>query len=60
MIVRVPFSVAVLMGEKVTSIVHVPPAGLTVVQLFWIEKSPVTVAFETVSGALPMSKMVTD
>jgi hypothetical protein len=58
-IVRVPFCVAAFVGEKVISTVHVPPAGLIVVQLFWIEKSPVTVAFETVSAMLPMSKMVT-
>jgi hypothetical protein len=53
--VRKPFAV----GVKVTFIVQVPPAGATVEQLFWTAKSPVAVAFETLSAALPKLTIVT-
>lgn len=58
-IVKVPVRVPVTVGVKVTGIVQVPPAGETVPQLFWMEKSPVTVIFDTVRAALPISDTVT-
>ena len=57
-IVRVPLRVPVVVGVKVTWIVQTPPAGDTVPQLFWMEKSAVAVAFDTVRAALPKSSTV--
>ena len=57
--VRVPLRVPVAIGVNVIWIAQVPPAGETVPQLFCMEKSPLAVALETVSAALPKSTMVT-
>ena len=57
--VRVPLRVPVVVGVNVIWIAQVPPAGEAVPQLFWMEKSPLAVALETVSAALPKSTMVT-
>ena len=57
--VRVPVRVPVAVGVNVTWIAQVPPADETVPQLFWMEKSPLAVALEKVSAALPKSTTVT-